>query len=138
MIALDTNVLVRFLVDDDPVQADIASHLVNHQGGVFIPKTTLLELEWVLRHVYKIDAKTICAGLKNLLGMPNVTVESVSQVVQALQDFAAGTDFADALHLAAVDGDIKIYTFDRKFAKLGTARRVVLANRAAAKAAGLR
>ena len=42
MIALDTNILVRFLVDDDPAQADIANELMNHPGGVFISKTTLL------------------------------------------------------------------------------------------------
>jgi predicted nucleic-acid-binding protein len=129
MIALDTNILVRFLVDDDPVQADIANALVNHDEGIFISKTTLLELEWVLRHVYQIDKKTVATGMTSLLGLPNATVESVSQVAQAMRDFAKGMDFADALHLASTHGDVLTYTFDKKFAKLATPARVILATR---------
>jgi predicted nucleic-acid-binding protein len=129
MIALDTNILVRFLVDDDLVQADIANVLVNHHEGIFIAKTTLLELEWVLRHVYQIDKKTLATGLTSLLGLPNVTVESVSQVAQAIEDFAKGMDFADALHLASTQGEMFTYTFDKKFAKLATPGRVILATR---------
>jgi predicted nucleic-acid-binding protein len=106
MIALDTNILLRFLVDDDPVQADVAYALVNHPEGIFIAKTTLL-------------------------GLPNATVESVSQVAKAMQDFAKGMDFADALHLASTHGDMLSYNFDKKFAKLATPERVVLATRKA-------
>ena len=85
MIALDTNILVRFLVDDDHQQADIASDLVSHPDGIFIAKTTLLELEWVLRHVYQIDKKILVSGLNNLLGLPNATIESVAQVAAAMK-----------------------------------------------------
>lgn len=129
MIALDTNILVRFLVDDDREQADIASDLVRHPGGIFIAKTTLLELEWVLRHVYQIDKKTLVSGLNGLLGLPNATVEGVAQVAAAMKDFSKGMDFADALHLASTHGDVKTYTFDKKFAKLASAERVLLATR---------
>ena len=131
MIALDTNVLVRFLVDDDALQADIASNLINHPDGVFIAKTTLLELEWVLRHVYEIDKKKLAAGLSGLLGLPTVTVECVVQVAQAMGDFAKGMDFADALHLASNHEGVLTYTFDKKFARLATPGRVVLATRKA-------
>ena len=129
MIALDTNVLVRFLVDDDRLQADIANELVNHADGVFIAKTVLLELEWVLRQVYEFDSKTIGAGLLSLLGLPTVTVESAGQVAQALRDYAKGMDFADALHLASNIGGALLYTFDKKFAKSATANRARLASR---------
>ena len=129
MIALDTNILVRFLVDDDRQQADIASDLVSHPDGIFIAKTTLLELEWVLRHVYQIDKKTLVSGLNNLLGLPNATIESVAQVAAAMKDFSKGMDFADALHLASTQSGVKTYTFDKKFAKLATPERVVLATR---------
>ena len=129
MIALDTNVLVRFLVDDDRPQADIANELVNHAGGVFIAKTVLLELEWVLRQVYEIDREIIRAGLQSLLGLPTITVESVGQVAQALRDYAKGMDFADALHLASNVGGALLFTFDKKFAKSATASRAVLASR---------
>ena len=127
MIALDTNVLVRFLVDDEPKQADIASDLVNQPAGVFVSKTTLLELEWVLRQVYKIETKVVGAGLLSLFGMANVTVECADQVAQAMDDFAAGMDFADALHLASAPEGEKLHTFDQKFAKLGRRRGVALA-----------
>ena len=128
MIALDTNILVRFLVDDDRAQADIANALVNHPAGIFIAKTTLLELEWELRHAYQIDKKTLVSGLRSLLGLPNATIESVSQVAEAMKDFAEGMDFADALHLASSHSAVKTYTFDKKFARLGTSERVVLAS----------
>lgn len=128
MIALDTNILVRFLVDDDRVQADIANELFNHPKGIFIAKTTLLELEWVLRHVYEIDKKTLLFGLTSLLGLPNATIESVTQVAEAMKNFAKGMDFADALHLASTHAAVKTYTFDKKFATLGTSARVVLAS----------
>ncbi len=129
MIALDTNILVRLLVNDDPVQAVIARNLIKHPDGVFIGKTVLLELEWVLRQVYQVDKKTLMTGLTRLLGLPNATIEGVAQVAQAMKDFSKGMDFADALHLAATYGEMLTYTFDKKFAKLATAQRVVLASR---------
>ena len=129
MIALDTNILVRLLVNDNPVQAEIARDLIKHSDGIFIGKTVLLELEWVLRQVYQVDKKTLTAGLTRLLGLPNATIEGVAQVAQAMKDFSKGMDFADALHLAATHGEMLTYTFDKKFAKLATAQRVVLASR---------
>ena len=129
MIALDTNILVRLLVNDNPVQAEIARDLIKHPDGIFIGKTVLLELEWVLRQVYQVDKKTLTAGLTRLLGLPNATIEGVAQVAQAMKDFSKGMDFADALHLAATHSEMLTYTFDKKFAKLATAQRVVLASR---------
>ncbi len=129
MIALDTNILVRLLVNDDPVQAEIARDLMKHPDGIFISKTVLLELEWVLRQVYQVDKKTLVAGLTRLLGLPNATIEGVAQVARAMQDFSKGMDFADALHLASTRGEMVTYTFDKKFAKLATPQRAILANR---------
>jgi predicted nucleic-acid-binding protein len=129
MIALDTNILVRLFVNDDPAQAKIARDLIKHPDGIFIAKTVLLELEWVLRQVYQVDKKTLTASLKGLLGLPNATVESVAQVAQAMQDFSKGMDFADAMHLASTNAQMLTYTFDKKFAKLATPQRVVLASR---------
>ena len=65
MIALDTNVLVRFIANDDAVQAKRARLLIE-KGPVFVAKTVLLELEWVLRGAYDLDRPTI---LKALLGL---------------------------------------------------------------------
>ena len=129
MIALDTNILVRLLVNDDPMQAQIARGLIKHPDGIFIGKTVLLELEWVLRQVYQVDKKTLTAGLTRLLGLPNATIEGVAQVAQAMKDFSKGMDFADALHLAATQSEMLTCTFDKKFAKLATPQRVVLTSR---------
>ena len=129
MIALGTNILVRLLVNDDPVQAEIARDLMKHPDGIFIGKTVLLELEWVLRQVYQVDKKTLTAGLTRLLGLPNATIEGVAQVAQAMRNFSGGMDFADALHLASTHSEMLSFTFDKKFAKLATLQRVVLASR---------
>lgn len=96
---------------------------------IFISKTVLLELEWVLRQVYQVDKKTLIASLRRLLGLPNATIEGVAQIAQAMQDFSKGMDFADALHLASTHSEMLTYTFDKKFAKLATPQRVVLASR---------
>lgn len=115
MISLDTNVLVRFLVGDDPAQAVVAQQFMTHEKGVYIAKTTLMELEWVLRSAYGHEPGAIHAGLCALLGVSNVVVECASQVSQAMSDFAAGIDFADALHAASSQAENGLYTFDKKF-----------------------
>jgi predicted nucleic-acid-binding protein len=58
VIAIDTNVLVRFLVDDDKTQAGIAEALIR-ANEIFLSRTVLLETEWVLRSVYRIDASVL-------------------------------------------------------------------------------
>ena len=121
MIALDTNVLVRCLTLDDPAQVPAAKALLAHSGGVFVAKTVLLKLEWVLRAAYKLTRPGIHSALSKLLGLPNLTVESPGQISQALEGYALGLDFADALHLAASPADEGLFTFDARFASVATA-----------------
>ncbi len=129
MIALDTNILVRFLTQDDPAQAAIAKGLLAHPRGVFIAKTVLLELEWVLRAAYKSPRENTHQALLKLLGLPRMSVEQPGQVAQALADYKAGFDFADAMHLAGSPVDEGLHTFDMQFARAAQthANRVVLA-----------
>ena len=118
MIALDTNVLVRALVQDDAAQTPVAQGLVAHADGVFVARTVLLELEWVLRSAYRQTPATIHESLLRLLRLPHVVTEQPHQVAQALEDFARGMDFADALHLAAAESaGAGLRTFDAGFAK---------------------
>ena len=117
MIAVDTHILLRTFVADDPVQARIAQHLMGHTGGVFVSKTVLVEVEWVLRSLYRQTPAQIHFGLSGLLGLPNVVSENPEQVFQAMEDFAAGMDFADALHVASNQADAGFYSFDRKLTK---------------------
>lgn len=115
MIAFDTNLLVRLSIDDNPKQADIAQALLeNHQ--VFISCTVLLETEWVLRSFYKINPEAIAAFFEAVLLAENSVIENHEHVQQALQWFATGADFANALHLA-LSGSATLYTFDQKFCK---------------------
>ena len=121
MIALDTNVLVRCLTLDDPTQVPAAKALLAHRDGVFVAKTVLLELEWVLRAAYKLPRRAIHSALGKLLGLPNLSIESPGQVSQALDGYSRGLDFADALHLFSSKADEGLFTFDARFATVATA-----------------
>ena len=116
MIAVDTNILVRIVTNDQPEQAQRAARLLLNQA-VFISKTVILELEWVLRHSYKLDRKVIFATLQNILATHNFTVEQRSTIEQALLWYEQGMDFADALHLACSLHADKFVSFDKKLIK---------------------
>ena len=94
MQAIDTNVVVRYLTDDDPGQAAKARGAID-AGGVFVGTTVLLESEWVLRSVYGLYGKDVAAALKAFSGLPGVTVESPSLLREALDRAEKGMDFAD-------------------------------------------
>jgi len=116
MIAVDTNILVRFLTRDDPAQARSAAQLMEG-NPIFIPKTVILETEWVLRYAYHIDKKAINQAFRKLLGLPNVNAEDPQIVFQALSWYEKGLDFADALHLASSARAISFASFDKGLAK---------------------
>lgn len=117
MIAVDTNVLVRYVTNDDPVQANRALELLAREEEVFVAKTVLLELDWVLRAVYGLDRNAIRRAILHVLGLPNVQAEAPEQVARALGHAEQGLDFADALHLAAAGALRAVYTFDVTFAR---------------------
>lgn len=119
MIGIDTNVLVRLLTNDDPDQSPRAAKLFA-SDDVFIPRTVLLETEWVLRFSYATAPATIHAAFVKLTETATVTVESVGAVQRALAWYQAGIDFADALHLAACSETDRFATFDRKLARSAT------------------
>lgn len=119
MVTLDTNVWVRYLTNDDELQARRAMQLLELSDAVFLPKTVLLELEWVLRAAYGIKPVVIHRSLLQILGLPMVIAESVGQVAAALDFYAQGFDFADAMHLASSDATEAIYTFDERFVSKG-------------------
>ncbi len=116
MIAVDTNLLVRVLTNDDPNQARRALKIFD-TGDIFIPKTVLLETEWVLRHAYEIDRSNIVNGFQKLLGLSNVNVEDPNTIYQAISWYENKIDFADALHLASSRRCESFATFDSSFIK---------------------
>ena len=129
MIALDTNVVVRFLVNDDPSQARRARALI--QGNsVFVPVTVLLETEWVLRGGYGLPRAEVVRLLRALLGLPDLATEDPQRIARALEWHEGGIDFADALHLAGSTSAERFATFDEKLVRAARkldAAKVVLA-----------
>jgi predicted nucleic-acid-binding protein len=119
MRAVDTNVIVRYLVGDDPQQAEKARRLIGH-APIFVPRTVLLEVEWVLRGVYELPSSRIIPALRTLAGLPEVSIEDAPLVAKAMDWAETGMDFADALHLAASTQCDSLLTFDRRFARAGT------------------
>jgi predicted nucleic-acid-binding protein len=116
LIALDTNVLARFYLNDEPGQARIAARLLMEED-VFIPKTVLLELEWVMRGVARVPPAGIARSMAHLLSLANVRVEDETVVRAALKAYEKGVDFADALHTATSVGISRFVTFDSRLAK---------------------
>ena len=123
MRAVDTNVLARYYLHDDPAQARLAGKILS-AGDVFVPKTVVLELEWVLRSVAEQPAGKVAECIAHLIALPGVTVEDHNQIEAALRHCRRGIDFADALHHAASHACSEMLTFDdrgyvRRAAKLG-------------------
>jgi predicted nucleic-acid-binding protein len=119
VIAVDANVLARWLLKDDAAQSPKAL-VVMDRPAVFVAKTVLLELEWVFRGVYALPARDFSAAVDQLLAMPNVVLEDRAGVEQAAGWFSRGVDFADALHLAAAAAApcSELMTFDaRRFSR---------------------
>jgi len=117
MIAVDTNVWVRYLTNDDEAQAARAMEVLRAAEEIFVPKTVLLELEWVLRAAYRLPRPSIVRALKQVLGLPAVRPEAAEQVALALEIHEQGLDFADALHLASCGGCGALYSFDTVLVK---------------------
>lgn len=115
MIALDTNMLVRALVADHPDQVAVVRKLIA-SDSVFISRTVLLEIEWVLRARYRKTPNELLQFFRALLETDNTVIEAAEEVGNALDWYAQGADFADALHLAAC-GTAVMHTFDRDFCK---------------------
>jgi len=117
MITLDTNAWIRYVTNDDPDQARRVMVLLAEKEEIFVAKTTLLELEWVLRAAYELSATAIIRALRQILGLPNVQAEMPDQLKKAIDYYEKGLDFADALHLASSPEGVSFYTFDTAFIK---------------------
>lgn len=116
MLAVDTNLVVRLVTNDDKAQATRAK-AVFAANDIFVPKTVLLEAEWVLRFTYELDRSSILRGLRGVLGMANVTGEDGANVAKALDWYERGLDLADAFHLSASSDAKRFATFDAKLVK---------------------
>lgn len=116
MLAVDTNVVVRLMMDDDPVQNGRSLQLFD-QETIFLPKSVVLETEWVLRSLYRLHPARFAGALEALISLENVRCEGESEVRQALAWHQKGLDFADALHLASSTRATRFATFDQDMIK---------------------
>lgn len=115
MIAVDTNIVVRFIVADDLRQAAIAQAQI--ERGVFLSFGVLMETEWVLRHSYGFDREQVAQELMKLVELERVEVPQPEHLLWALARHREGADLADMLHLVAARGRTAFATFDRALAK---------------------
>jgi len=114
--AVDTNVLVRALVQDDVAQARRAMDCISAEP-VYVPVTVILELEWVLRSRYGYSPKAIADAMEKLAILENAVIGEQAAVVSAAGKIRQGWDFADALHHALAAGCDSFATFDTHLAK---------------------
>jgi predicted nucleic-acid-binding protein len=131
MPALDTNALVRYVVEDDAAQLAAAKRLirkcVSEGQTLFVPVTVTLELEWVLRSSFEYAKDEVMQVLSSLFSAAELTFESERALEVALQLYRKGpADFADCLHvaLAAQAGELPLWTFDKRAAKVNGAQSI--------------
>jgi predicted nucleic-acid-binding protein len=121
VIGLDTNILVRYLVQDDPVQSPIATHLIERRLSEddpgFVTIVAMVETAWVLERIYGFSDADIAAAIERMLQIDLLVVENEQDVFTAMVELAEGRgSFADALIGArgAGAGCSHTLTFDRK------------------------
>ena len=116
MVAVDTNVLVRLLIGDNPTQFRASEQLFAAEE-IFIADTVLLETEWVLRAAYDLTRKDVVTAFRSVLGLPNVSLTNAQTAALAIDWHEGGLDFADAFHLALCQHLPTLNTFDNDFIK---------------------
>ena len=123
MIGLDTNVLVRYIMQDDPRQSPKATRLIeslDSESPGFIPVISLVELVWVLTSCYGLGGHDVKRALETLLRAKQLVIDRADQVLRALRVFDGGkADFADCLieRIASSVGCQETVTFDTGAAK---------------------
>ena len=122
MIGIDTNVLVRYLVQDDETQAKAATKIleqVSDENPAFINNIVMCETVWVLARAYKYDKSIIAETLEQILATAGIEFENAEVIRKAVRHYKNGNaDFSDYL-LAEINkenGVVSTYTFDRKAA----------------------
>lgn len=125
MIGLDTNILVRYLTQDDPVQSAKATEILERRltakNPGFVSVVAMVETVWVLDRAYFLTAQEIVAAIERLLQVEVLAIENEQEVFTAMVALKQGRgSFADALiaELGARVGCTRTLTFDRKATRL--------------------
>lgn len=118
MIGLDTNVLVRYIMQDDPKQSPKATKIVeslDSVGSGYVTLVSIVELVWVLSVSYELTRSQVSQALDGIIRTKQFKIECADQVIRALRVFKGGkSDFADCLIERSADsaGCEKTVTFD--------------------------
>jgi predicted nucleic-acid-binding protein len=130
VIAVDTNVLVRLLVNDsaDQAQIEVAKNLLRAAGQVYVPQIVQVEMVWVLETAYYFDKKAILQVLQHLSEHPCFILQHLELFIIATNDYHhSHADFSDCLILAeSCHQAYQLATFDRKLGKLHDVRWLTL------------
>lgn len=128
-IGLDTNILARYYVEDavdapSARQREQARRLLESGEPLAVCRSVVLELEWVLRGYYRFSRAQVQTVLRHLLSQPHIRFDDRQALERALDNHAAGLDFADALHHACYADCESVASFDdrgfaQRSAKLG-------------------
>lgn len=121
-VPIDTNILVRLATGDSPVEHAAAVEFVSASAVLILP-TVLLETEWVLRAIYGYSSTQFLTFVQWLMGNENVRMAEFETVKEALRLHEFGFDFADALHLAAAQGE-PFATFDKALIRRARRRNI--------------
>ncbi|NCO42794.1 MAG: hypothetical protein COZ06_13510 [Armatimonadetes bacterium CG_4_10_14_3_um_filter_66_18] len=125
MVGVDTNVLVRYIAEDDPAQLRLVDSLIDsvdeRHEKLFVNLVSLCELVWVLDSCYGFTKADILGALERILETQQLDVQSRSMVRLAIADYrAAGADFADCLRgrVNTAHGCATTYTLDKRASRL--------------------
>lgn len=125
MPGLDTNVLARWMLDDEPRQAARVQRLFEEarerRSTLFVPSTVMLELEWVLRSRYKLEKSAVLGAFNALLETQELEFQDEPAVERALSLYRqSSADFADCMHAGQCGsaGRAPMITFDDTAARL--------------------
>lgn len=124
MIALDTNVLVRFLAQDDDAQFQVAAGLIEgctSDAPGYVCREVMIELVWVLERAYKYSREDIAEALLSIVTASQLLVENAQDIASIVNLYRKeGYDFADLMvrQAAAKAENRTLKTFDQKLAKL--------------------
>jgi predicted nucleic-acid-binding protein len=126
MIGIDTNVLVRYLVQDDDGQSALASEFIEESISVekpgYITLISLVEVVWVLKSCYTVNKNDLCTIVRMILETKQFIIEKSESCYRALKSFEEGnSDFSDALifTLSKDAGCFETMTFDKKAMSVG-------------------
>ena len=122
MIAVDTNIILRYLMGDDEAQSEAAKQLLlafTLENPGFVCREVLIELVWVLERVFKFPRVAIGHEVLELIATSELVIENDVATIQSVDRYMRdGVDFAELLILAAAPraGCTQLFTFDRKLA----------------------